>query len=131
MRKNANFNLKETIHWIMIIVFFLCVYFLASSCTTFKPIGVRAFGLLGEISKKQIEQLLLQNGSIWAKDSINITANVPRSKCRKILGTRLNKWVTSKGQASLDKKDLYAHLSWEVLQDTSKVRMNFIRVVKK
>lgn len=86
----------------------------------------QGFELVGRLSEQMLCTLL--DVESIRKDSLVVGKIVPRAHCRKVLGKTLNRWVTAKGASIVDKQDLYIALEWEVLQDTSKVRLVFTRI---
>jgi hypothetical protein len=95
----------------------------------FKPIVKDGFAFLGKLTEQKIKELLKYEGTL-NKDSVHISVTLPRTHCRKVLGKKLNAWVTAKGQASINKANEFIALSWEVLQDTSKVKLTFVKLKK-
>ena len=118
-------NLFLALFWAILM---LIVLFLMSHCS-FKPIIKDGFYFLGKLTEQKIKELLKYEGTL-SKDSVHIAVTLPRTHCRKVLGKKLNHWVTSKGQASINKANEFIALSWEVLQDTSKVKLTFVKLKK-
>lgn len=98
------------------------------SCKT-TQMGGQAFDILGRLTEAKLKELLMYEGSI-RKDSVSISIIVPRKHCRKVLGKKMNLFVTSNGEASLSKSDLQISLSWQVQSDTSKVKLYFKKIKK-
>jgi len=114
---------------IIIVAILTTILLWLTSCKIFEG-GKQGFDFLGKLSEAKLKELL---NADWhkSKDTVNVYAIIPRQKARKVLGKHLNKWVTRKGQTTLDKADLFLSLSWEVQKDTSQVRMEFIKIKKK
>jgi hypothetical protein len=107
--------------------FLVLLLALSFSC---KPteISRQGFAILKSLTEQKLRELLKAEAWSFDKDSVNVIVTVPRSHCRKVLGKTLNKWVTSKGGNTLEKADLLLSLHWEVLQDTSQVRLHFLKI---
>lgn len=112
---------------------FLVLAMLACTLLMFscKPtqISGQAFDILGRLTEAKLKELLMYEGSM-RKDSVSISIVVPRKHCRKVLGKKMNLFVTSLGEASLSKSDLYIKFAWEVQSDTSKVKLLFKKIKK-
>ena len=88
----------------------------------------QGFELVGRLSEHTLCTLL--GVESIRKDSLVLSKIVARAHCRRILGKSLNKWVTTKGSSIVDKQDLHLSLHWEVMQDTSKVKLIFKKIRK-
>jgi hypothetical protein len=118
-------NLFTALFWAIMM---LIALFAMSHCS-FKPIVKDGFAFLGKLTEQKIKELLKYEGTL-SKDSVHIAVTLPRTHCRKVLGKKLNAWVTYKGQASINKTNEFIALSWEVLPDTSKVKVTFQKMRK-
>lgn len=104
---------------------YLIFFLLLASCSFHASQG---FELLSTLTEQTLCKLLKIES--LKKDSLVVGIIVPRSHCKKVLGYHLNTWVTSKGASTIDKQNLYLSLSWEVLKDTSTVRLILTKIKK-
>lgn len=112
---------------ILIVVILTLIFLYLTSCKLIHGGGRQGFNLLGKLSEAKLKELL---NADWHKsrDTVNVGVIIPRQRARKVLGKSLNAWVTRKGQTTLDKADLYLSMAWEVQKDTSKVKLDFIKI---
>ena len=116
------------ITWAVIALVFFGSMLVMFGC---KPMQIssQAFDVLGKLTEAKLKELLMYEGSM-RKDSFAVSIIVPRKHCRKVLGKKLNSFVTAKGEAVLHKANLHISLQWAVLQDTSKVQLRFTKMQK-
>ena len=113
------------ITWAVIALVFFGSILIMFGCKT-TQVGSQAFDVLGKLTEAKLKELLMYEGSM-RKDSFVVSVIVPRKHCRKVLGKKLNSFVTAKGEATLNKANLQISLQWTVLQDTSRVQLRFIK----